>query len=131
MEPFKVELNKLGVEFQELPRGILSIHLHDNYLERKFFDVHNGRHLCAFFCPNGGSLIDLFQTTAEKRRGKLNYASILNSLIDPLRGSMFVGSAGGLFFLKKCDSGIVPHLSRAFLIRDVTAYCTISPDYRV
>jgi ABC-2 type transport system ATP-binding protein len=52
--PFKEELNKIGVEFQELPRGILSIHLADNLPREEIFPMcTTGRHHRAFFCPNG------------------------------------------------------------------------------
>jgi ABC-2 type transport system ATP-binding protein len=71
MEPFKEELNKLGVEFQELPRGILSIHLHDNLPREEIFRcAQRAGTFVRSFVPTGGSLIDLFQTTAEK--GEVN-----------------------------------------------------------
>lgn len=67
IEPFKEELKKIGIQFQELPQEVLSLQLPENIEQREIFRcAQRAGTIVRSFMPAGGSLAELFQSKLEK-----------------------------------------------------------------
>ncbi|MGC8738859.1 MAG: ABC transporter ATP-binding protein [Candidatus Hydrogenedens sp.] len=67
IEPFKEELLKIGIKFQELPQEILSLQLPENIQQQEIFRcAQRAGTIIRSFVPAGGSLAELFQSKLEK-----------------------------------------------------------------
>ncbi len=70
IEPFKEELIKMGINFQELPQDILSLQLPENIQQQEIFHcARRAGTTVRSFVPAGGNLAELFQTKLEKKEG--------------------------------------------------------------
>lgn len=67
IEPFKEELAKVGIKFQELPQDILSLQLPENIEQKEiFYCAQRAGTIVRSFMPAGGNLAELFQSKIEK-----------------------------------------------------------------
>jgi len=67
MEPFKEELEKIGIKFQELPQEVLSLHLPESIQQQEIFRcAQRAGTIIRSFVPAGGSLAELFQSKLDK-----------------------------------------------------------------
>lgn len=67
IEPFKEELVKMGIKFQELPQDILSLQLPESIEQKEIFHcAQRAGTMVRSFMPAGGSLAELFQSKLEK-----------------------------------------------------------------
>ncbi len=67
IEPFKEELVKMGIKFQELPQDILCLQLPEGIEQKEIFHcAQRAGTMVRSFMPAGGSLAELFQSKLEK-----------------------------------------------------------------
>lgn len=67
IEPFKEELVKIGIKFQELPQEVLSLQLPESIQQHEIFRcAQRAGTIIRSFVPAGGSLAELFQSKLEK-----------------------------------------------------------------
>lgn len=67
IEPFKEELGKIGIKFQELPQEVLSLQLPENIQQQEIFRcAQRAGTIIRSFVPAGGSLAELFQSKLDK-----------------------------------------------------------------